>query len=90
MWWVEPVVISAAVGLTAMLVSLLPSQQEIEELEESNMSKASDANAARKLANQKKNNSLQRSEERTEGRDNQRTRDGGTTRRTWLPKRGGR
>ncbi len=36
MWWVEPIVISAAVGLTAALVSLQPSRQEIEELEESN------------------------------------------------------
>jgi hypothetical protein len=36
MWWVEPIVISTAVGLSAMLASLVPSRQEQEELEESN------------------------------------------------------
>ncbi len=54
------------------------------------MSDKSDAAKAKaKLENQKQNNSLQRSEERTEGRDNRRTRDGGTTRRTWIPRRRG-
>jgi hypothetical protein len=36
MWWVEPVAISAAVGLAVALVTLLPSRKEREELEESN------------------------------------------------------
>lgn len=50
------------------------------------MAESSDKRAAKKLAAQKKANSLQATSERLEGRDNKRTRDGGTTRRTWLPR----
>lgn len=52
------------------------------------MSKDSDAKGIKKLANQKKNNSLERTDNRLRGKDGKHTRDGGTTRRTWLPKKG--
>jgi hypothetical protein len=39
--------------------------------------------AAQQLAAQKKANSLERTQRRLAGNDSARTRDGGTTRRTW-------
>lgn len=50
---------------------------------------SSDAAAAKKLAAQKKANSLEATQRRLAGNDSARTRDGGTTRRTWTdPKQG--
>lgn len=47
------------------------------------MGKKEDAKAIEKLANTKKRNSIQSTGEKLEGRDNKRTRDGGTNRRNW-------
>lgn len=47
-----------------------------------------DAKGIKKLANQKQNNSIERTDNRLRGKDGKHTRDGGTTRRTWIPKKG--
>lgn len=47
------------------------------------MGKKEDGKSIDKLAKTKKNNSIQATGERLEGRDNKRTRDGGTNRRNW-------
>lgn len=43
-----------------------------------------DAKAIKKLAAQKKQNKIERDQRRLEGNDSKKTRDGGTTRRTWI------
>lgn len=43
-----------------------------------------DAAALKKLAAQKAQNKLERTQRRLAGNDSAKTRDGGTTRRTWL------